>query len=311
MERPKIVVAGATGFLGGVLTQYFVKRGNTVYALCRKLPATSQQHVKYVLWDGETLGNWAEALEGAEMLINMVGRSVDCRYNEKNKAQILNSRINSTKILGEAVLARADPPKLWINSSSATIYRHSEDKAMNEYDGELGDTFSEQVCKAWEATFHACYTPHTRKVVIRSAIVFGNSGGVLPVLRSLTAKGLGGKQGSGKQYVSWIHEHDFCRAIEYIAQHPVMSGVYNLSSPNPVRNEEMMTTLRLDMGKLIGMPSTKWMLEIGAILLQTETELVLKSRRVVPQKLLDAGFEFCFPNVWHALKELSVGKMLV
>jgi uncharacterized protein (TIGR01777 family) len=253
-------------------------------------------------------------LEHADVLINLSGRSVDCRYTPANRAAILQSRVQSTAILGKAIESLAHPPRLWLNASTATIYRHSFDRDMDEATGELGGNepgapdswrFSIDVARQWERSFFAPHTPHTRKVALRSAMVMSvEPGGVFEVLIRLVRSGLGGTWGSGRQYMSWIHEEDFLRAVEFLIQQEQIAGAVNLAAPGPLPNEQFLARLRKAWGTNIGLPAAEWMLEIGAFFLRTETELLLKSRRVVPGVLLDYGFEFSFPQWTEAASDL-------
>jgi uncharacterized protein len=300
--KPRMVIAGANGFMGLVLVEYF-KAHYDVHTITRK-PLTISETTNH-LWDGKTLGDWANALDGAEVLINLAGRSVNCRYTEKNKQEIFDSRTHSTNILGEAITKSKQPPKVWLNSSTATIYRHAEDRPMDDETGEIGKGFSVEVAKLWEKTFFDAATPHTRKVALRTAMVLGKHGGVLPVLANLARYGLGGTMASGRQYVSWVHEQDVCRATEFLIGSR-LEGTVNLSSPNPLPNAVFMKQLRQHLKQSFGLPATKWMLEIGAVFLKTETELILKSRRVVSTKLEAAGFHFAFPELKSALEGLII-----
>lgn len=244
------------------------------------------------------------ALENAEMLINLSGKSVDCRYNEKNKKEIYDSRIDTTKALGKAILACKDPPSLWINSSTATIYRHAEDRPMTESAGEIGNGFSVNVATSWEKAFFDFTLPATRQVALRMAIVLGKEGGVIDPLRNLVRFALGGKQGRGNQMFSWIHIEDVFSIINFIQQHNELSGVFNTAAPNPVTNKNLMQLLRINMGIKIGMPMPEWLLKIGAVFIKTETELILKSRWVIPARLLEAGYQFKYGVLDEALKNI-------
>lgn len=310
MNARKIILAGGTGFIGQVLINHWKDKPIDLVVLTRKPPA-SYDRVHYVAWDAETPGDWISELDKADVLINLAGKSVDCRYTKRNKQLIMSSRINSTEVLGEAMRQVKHPPRLWINSASATIYRHSPDQPMNEATGEIGNDrqafrFSVQVCQAWEQTFWKADVPDTvRKVALRMAIVLGREGGVWEVLKRLTQFGLGGTMGRGDQFMSWLHERDLGRMIDFIIENDSLTGTYNGSAPNPIRNRDFMTLLRQTLGSRLGLPATEWMLEIGAVFLRTETELVLKSRNVVPQKLLEAGFQFEFPNAEDAILDLA------
>ena len=238
------------------------------------------------------------------MLINLAGKSVDCRYNEKNKKEIYNSRIDTTRILGEALMNCKNPPPLWINSSTATIYRHAEDKPMTESRGEIGSGFSVNVATNWEKTFFSFQISQTRQVALRMAIVLGKNGGVIKPLKNLVRFGLGGKQGNGNQMFSWIHIEDLYNVILFVQQHKEISGVLNTSAPNPVNNKTLMELMRKYVGVPVGLPTPAWLLKMGAVIIKTETELVLKSRWVIPERLLNAGFEFKYPTMAEALKNI-------
>lgn len=285
------------------MARSFLEKGWDVVVVSRNAKTLSPARV--VAWDGVTLGAWAGQLEDADCVLNLAGRSVNCRYDARNRAEIVGSRVASTRVLGLAIAACARPPRVWLNSSSATIYRHAEDRAMDEASGELGSGFSVDVVRAWESTFFEARTPHTRRVALRTAMVMGpQAGGPLEVFLRLARFGLGGRMGPGTQFVSWLHDVDFCRAVEWLIAHDTIDGVVNVAAPNPLTNAEFMRVLREACGAPFGLPATKWMLEIGAIALRTETELPLKSRRVVPRRMLDAGFEFEFDTWASAAPDL-------
>lgn len=311
----RIVLAGGSGFLGGVLAEYFSARGQEVVVLTRapRSPGEATGAIREVAWDGETVTEWAHELDGARAVINLAGRSVDCRYTATNRRLIMDSRVHSTRVLGEAIARCQEPPRAWLNSSTATIYRHVLDRAWDE-SGEIGatpevkDTFSIEVARAWEQALEEAPTPHTRKVALRTTMVLGaGANSVFPVLRRLVRLGLGGRMGSGRQFVSWIHADDFCRALEWILDRDGLSGALNVAAPNPLPNVEMMRALRQVCGAPlgIGLPATATMLELGAFFLRTETELILKSRRVVPGLLLADGFSFAFPTFREAVRDLE------
>ena len=303
----RIVLAGGSGFLGKILRRSLSAAGNDVVTLTRT-PRSSHE----ILWDGETLGKWVSQLEGALAVINLAGKSVNCRYTARNRKLIMDSRINSTRILGEAISKCARPPVVWLNSSTATIYKHSLDRVMDEgctdfrSTAEARDAFSVSVAQAWEKVLSDARTPQTRKTAMRTAMVLGTEEEtVFRVLRRLTRWGLGGTMGNGNQYVSWIHEDDFCHAIEWLITHETIEGPVNLTAPEPIPNREMMRTLRCICKRCHGLPAAAWMLEVGALFMRTETELILKSRRVVPGRLLSSGFEFRFPTLETALCDLE------
>jgi len=300
----KIVIAGGTGFLGNLLIEYFISKTNQIIILTRGKERLDG-NVHYVQWDGKTLGKWKQYVNHSDVLINMTGRSVDCRYHQKNKNLILNSRVDATLILQQAIEECSHPPKVWLNSSTATIYRHSLDKEMNETEGEIGTGFSVSVAKQWEHAFFKTPLPNTRKVALRTSIVLGKKGGALPTIAKLTKFGLGGKQGSGKQKISWIHEHDFCRAVDFIIKQERVNGTINIVAPKPTTNQKFMQVLRNILRIPFGIPTPKSILELGAKLIGTETELVLKSRNVIPGKLQELQFQFAYPNLKEALQQIQ------
>ncbi len=307
MTKRKIVLAGGSGFLGKILVEHF--SGEEVVVLSRNSRAESSARVVY--WDGRTLASWTDELEGADVVINLSGRSVDCRYTPKNRQLIMDSRVDSTRVLGEAIARCSQAPEVWINLSTATIYKHRYGEAHGELNGEIGasaeahDLFSIEVAQAWEKAFSEAHTPETRKITLRSAMVLGHRAGVYPVLRRLTRLGLGGTMADGKQWVSWIHEFDCCAAVDWLIAHKTAHGVYNLSAPNPIRNAAMMGVFRKAFGVPFGLPSSLWMLTVGAFFMRTEIELVIKSRKVVPTRLLEEGFSFQFEHFADAITQLS------
>ncbi len=308
----KVVIAGGSGQVGTVLARHFHAKGDDTVVLSRSLGAGTPWRV--ALWDGRTLGPWQAEVDGCDVLINLAGRSVNCRYNAENRAAIRDSRVWSTEVLHRAVAAAERPPAAWLNASTATLYRHALDRPMDEFTGELGgdepgapDTwnFSIAVGKAWEAAFFGTSTPRTRQVALRSAMTFSpDRGGVFDVFLGLVRHGLGGTNLPGTQYVSWIHDRDFARAVDFLIARDDITGAVNLASPNPLPNRDFLRVLRRAWGIRFGMPTTRWMLELGTFLLRTESELVLKSRYVVPGRLLAAGFEFSYPTWPEAAKEL-------
>ena len=298
----KIIIAAGTGFLGEVLITYFKNKCEEIVILTRG-KSEMRNTIKYVNWDAKTLTGWEKHLENATVLINLAGKSVDCRYTEANKKEILASRIDSTAILNIAVLSCKNPPKHWLNSSTATIYRHSEDKQMTERTGEIGDDFSMHVAKTWEQTFFEVPTKNTLKTALRTSIVLGKNGGAFLPLKRLTQLGLGGKQSNGNQFISWIHEQDFARAIEFIINKK-LTGVVNIVSPKPIPNKIFMKQLRKTVGIPIGIPTPLPILKLGAKIIGTEPELVVKSRNVIPERLLQEGFQFQFDTLEKTFQEL-------
>lgn len=299
----KLIIAAGTGFLGQVLVEHFKDSFDEIVILTRG-KSECKSNIKYVNWNAKTFSGWENELENADVLINLAGKSVDCRYNEKNKREIFNSRIESTKILNEAVLNCKNPPKHWLNSSTATIYRFSLDKQMDEKDGEIGDDFSMNIAKSWEKAFFETDTPKTLKTALRTSIVLGKNGGAFIPLKTLVKFGLGGKQGKGNQFISWIHEEDFARAVAFIIEKKLNKEI-NLVSPSPIRNDMFMKKLRIALKVPFGIAQPEWLLEFGAKFIQTETELVLKSRNVIPKRLQENGFTFKFDTLEKTFKNLT------
>jgi uncharacterized protein (TIGR01777 family) len=307
----KIVIAGGSGQVGTFLARHFHQEGDEVVVFSRNKQTAPWRVVK---WDGETLGSWVDDLEGADVLINLAGRIVNCRYNYKNRCEIWSSRSRSVRILGKALEKLSVPPAVWLQAGTATIYSHRLDAANDEYTGIIGGTevgspdkwrFSIDVARAWEGEFSLIETPKTRKVILRSAMTMSHDrDGIFDYLLWLVRCGIGGTAASGEQYISWIHYIDFINAIKFLIGNDQICGAVNIASPNPLPNEAFMRLLRMAWGQKIALPTYRWMLELGAFFLRTESELVLKSRRVVPQILLDAGFKFEFSNWEQASVDL-------
>ena len=306
----KIVLPGGSGQVGTLLARAFQKDGHEVVVLSRRVYSAPW---RVVAWDAESVGYWADEIAGADVVINLAGRSVNCRYTPENRRLILESRVNSTRAVGAAIARAKKPPRVWLQSSTATIYADRYDAPNDEFTGILGgaepdvpDTwrFSIEVAQAWEQALNEAETPDTRKVALRSAMVMSpDRGGVFDVLLGLVRLGLGGTEGSGRQYLSWIHGEDFVRSLYWLMAHE-MAGAVNIASPDPLPNREFMQALREAWGTKLGLPATEWMLEIGTRLMQSESELVLKSRRVVPARLRQNGFEFQFPDWPDAAQDL-------
>ncbi len=291
--KDKIVIAGGTGFVGNYLREKFESEGKDVIIISRSSGVT---------WHDES--SLVEALNGAAMLINLAGKSVNCRYNERNKRLILNSRIQTTRLLGDAASKCTSPPKLWLNASTATIYRDEKTRPNTEMDGNTGEGFSVEVAKLWEETFYSFRLKEVRKVALRISIVLGKGGGVIPIFKKLTKLGLGGTQGSGEQMFSWIHIEDLYRMIKFIYENEDINGSVNCASPVPVTNNVFMRSMRKAMHVSFGLPGPKWLLEMGTVLIGTEPELIFKSRWVVPDKLQKAGYIFRFGEIEKALSDL-------
>jgi uncharacterized protein len=309
----KIVIPGGTGQVGTLLARAFSADGHDVVILSR---GGGKSPGRVVLWDAATIAPWAEEIDGADVVINLAGHNVNCRYSAKNRRLIKESRVNSTRVVGQAIAGAARPPRVWLQASTATIYAHSYDRANDEATGILGGDepnapdswrFSIDVAKAWEQAASEMKTLRTRLVLLRSAMTMSpDPGGIFDVLLRLVRFGLGGTAGDGRQYVAWIHERDFIRAVSWLIEHEQLAGPVNIAAPNPVPNAEFIRTLREAWGTGMGLPAAKWMLEVGAFFLRTETELVRKSRRVVPGRLLESGFSFLFPGWKDAAEDLCL-----
>lgn len=311
----KIIIPGGSGQVGQILCRSFARDGHDVVVLsCSTSRQWTNTPWRIVPWNARSLGAWVNDIDGADVVINLAGRNVNCRYNAANRREIMDSRIESTHIVGEAIAGASKPPRIWLQASTATIYAHRYDSPNSEFNGIIGGTeadvpdtwrFSIDVATSWEQAANEIVTLNTRKVLMRSAITLSpDPDGIFDVLAGLARKGLGGRSGNGRQYISWIHEVDFVRAVHWLIDHDELDGPVNLASPNPLPNAQFMRDLRRAMNIRIGLPATKWMLELGAMLMRTETELILKSRRVIPTRLLQSGFEFEFPNWREAAAEL-------
>jgi uncharacterized protein (TIGR01777 family) len=307
----KVLIAGGTGQVGRVLARALHEDGHQVVVMSRR-PGSAPWRI--VAWDAVSLGPWTAEIDGADVIVNLAGRSVNCRYHAENRRLIMESRVNATRVVGEAIVRASRPPRVWLQASTATIYAHRFDAANDEATGVIGghepdapDTwrFSIDVAKAWEQAANAAAVPHTRKVLMRSAMTMSpERGGIFDTLLGLVRRRLGGTSGDGRQYISWIHEQDFIRAVYWLIEREELSGPVNLASPNPLPNAEFMRDLREAWGTRFGLPATEWMLAIGALAMRTETELILKSRRVVPRRLAEAGFTFDFPAWPEAAADL-------
>jgi uncharacterized protein (TIGR01777 family) len=308
---------GGAGAHNNVYGRRDLRTHNNTYGR-KQLRAEDGYSIRYRHWDGRwdhrfdgdrqpgddrTSQSWVRELEGCDLVVNLAGRSVNCRYTARNRQEIFDSRTDATEALGEAIRQLTVPPKLWINITSATIYRHAEDHAQDEYTGEIGEGFSVEVCQRWESCFFSQRTPFTRKIALRTAIALGDGGVMEPYLR-LVRFGLGGRQGNGRQRFSWVHVDDIAGAIEWLFDRPELEGVYNMSAPGSTTNACFMDTLCRLTHTPIGLPSPEWLLRLGARIAGTETELLLKSRWVAPAKLLDAGFRFRYERLEKALQEI-------
>jgi uncharacterized protein (TIGR01777 family) len=308
----KIVVPGGTGQIGRVLVRHLRERGHDVVVLSRQ----GAGGPGIITWDGRALEPWADqAVDGSDAVINLSGRSVNCRYSSRNLRDMMDSRVESTRALGLAIERASRPPRVWLQMSTATIYAHRFDAPNDERTGVIGGNepdapaawrSSIHIAQAWEAELSKARTPSTRRVALRLAMVMSpDRGGTFDTLLGLTRRGLGGAIAGGRQFMSWVHERDWVRAVDFLLQREDMEGPVNISAPNPLPQGEFMSQLRAAWGTRIGLPASRWMLEIGAFVMRTESELVLKSRRVVPTRLLEAGFSFDFPEWGGAVRDLA------
>ncbi|MGL5863241.1 MAG: epimerase [Phycicoccus sp.] len=309
----KVVIPGGTGQVGGILRRALAARGDHVVVLSRH-PEQLEHGIRHVVWDGRTLGSWAAEVDGADAVVNLAGRTVSCRYTDENLRQMMDSRVESTRVVGEAIAAADRPPGVWLQMSTATVYADRRDAANDETTGIIGGhepgvpdywEYSVRIARNWEAAQLETDLPHTRRVALRSAMVMSpDRGGVFDVLLRMARLGLGGPVAGGGQYVSWIHDRDFVRAVELLLGRTDLAGPVNLTAPEPLPQRDLMRALRRSWGRRPGLPATAWMAEIGAWALRTDTELLLKSRRVAPGRLLDAGFVFEHPRWPEAADDL-------
>jgi uncharacterized protein len=306
----KVVIPGGTGQVGTILDRALTADGHDVVILTRSPRGQRQVH-----WDGSTLGDWAAEIDGSDVVINLAGRSVSCRYTRENLAAMMNSRVDSARVVGDAIAAAARPPRVWLQMSTATIYAHRFDAPNDEHTGLIGGhepgvpgywSYSIRIAQNWEAEQERAATPHTRKVALRSAMVMSpDRGGVFDVLSRLARLGLGGPVAGGRQYVSWIHDHDFVRAVRFLIDRDDLTGAVNLAAPGPLPQRDFMRALRSAWRIPFGLPATRPMAELGAFALRSDTELLLKSRRVIPGRLTDAGFSFGHPQWQTAAADLT------
>ncbi|MES2394146.1 MAG: DUF1731 domain-containing protein [Acidobacteriota bacterium] len=322
----RILIPGGSGQVGTILARHLYKQGHEITVLSRNPREHPEQLWRNLQWDGLHPGPWTAEIDRSDAVIHLSGRSVNCRYTAENRAEIFSSRVQPTLLLGRVIANSPTPPKIWMNASTSTFYRHSLDTPQDEFTGQLGDlpsqrdttepanlpetwSFSIDVAHRWEQALAVTPTPRTRKIRLRSSMVMSpDDGGVFSVFSRLVRLGLGGTQGPGSQFVSWIHDQDYCRATDLLLTHPEITdatnGVVNMTAPEPLPNRDFMRTLRHAWNHPFGMPATKWMLELGAIPMRTETELILKSRRVIPGVLRANGFEFTFPTWPEASADL-------
>ena len=296
----KILIAGGSGFVGQVLEAYFKVKGHQVKILSRNPKRENE-----IYWNSKDIEkSWVSELENLDVLINLTGKNINCRFTDENKQLITTSRVDATHVLGKAIDLCKNPPIVWMNSSTTSIYKESFDIEMSEDNNELGSDFENEVATLWEAAFYKYENSKTRKILIRTSLVLGQEDGAFVPLKKLAQFGLGGKSGSGKQVVSWVHKEDFARATAFLIETENCKGPFNFCAPKPITNNTLMKTFRKIIGIPFGIPSPKFILEIGAFFMQTEADLILKSRNVIPKNLQDHGFVFKFNTIESALKDL-------
>jgi uncharacterized protein (TIGR01777 family) len=307
----KIVIPGGTGHIGSLLSRRFGGDGHEVVVLSRS--QATRPSARVVQWNGRSEGEWFAEIDGADVVINLAGRSVNCRYNKHNLTEMLRSRVESTEVVGTAISRARRPPRVWLQSSTATIYAHTLGPPHDE-DGEIGGNepdapaywaFSVDIARAWERALTDATTPETRKVALRTAILMGvGRGGAFDLLSRLARVGLGGPLGGGRQYVSWVHEDDFVSALLFLIDRDELEGAVNVAAPTPLPQSEFTAELRRALGVRIGLPAMSLMVEVGAFALRTDPELIMKSRRVIPGRLSDAGFAFEYATWPPAARDL-------
>ncbi len=301
----KLIIAGGTGALGSILIEQYLDTDTEVVVLTRAA-RPDHHNIRYVQWDARTLGTWVKELEGATAVVNLVGKSVNCRYTEANKAEIVRSRVDATAAIGKAIQQATAPPQVWINAGSAAIFGNAGPSIKTEESVDFGEGFSPDVCKQWEVAFQDAPTPLTRKVILRIGVVLQTGEGVLKPFVRLARFGLGGPIGSGEQYLSWLHGTDFARLVEWVIEREQLEGVLHACSPYPVKNRDFMRAIRKEIGVPFGLPNPAWSTKIGAYLIGTESELVLSGRRVVSRILEKEKFEFRFPEIVVAFRNLAL-----
>ena len=300
--KMRIVLAGGSGFIGKSLTPLLLARNYEVVVLTRSA-STQRADVRYAQWDGKTIGEWAQCIDGAAAVVNLTGRSVNCRHTAESRREIIESRVNSVRVLGEAMTKCAHPPKVFVQAAGIGIYGDGGDRWCDE-NAPHGNDFIAEVCKRWEAAFDALEVPGTRKVLLRLGVVLGPNGGFLKVLSRLTRFFLGGQVGDGQQFISWIHIADLNCAIRWTIEREDVAGVFNATSPNPVRNADFMRELRGVLRRPWTPPVPKWAARIGSWLMKTEASLAFVSQRAIPKHLLESGFKFEFPEPRPALANI-------
>ena len=297
-----VMIAGGTGHIGSSLAKRLVMEGYNVNILTRNAPKNKATSLNYIYWDGENIGSWTERLNETDIVINLCGKSVDCRYTESNKLKLIRSRVNATRLLGDAIVRSERPPRLWINASSSAYYGFSAE--AKDEQASAGTDFPARICVEWEKAFMGSLTPATRRIAWRLGVVLQPDKGLIKPFERLVKNFLGGKLGSGKQYFTWIHEEDFLNSALWTIENTRASGIYNLTSPEPITNADFMTAMRKAMDVSIGLSLPERLIRIGGTIIGTEPYLVLDGRRVIPRRLLESGFTFRYANIQGALDNL-------
>lgn len=304
MSRGRVVLAGGSGFLGRALSDELARAGYEAVVLTRKLGRSSSR-ARQVVWDGRSVGAWARELEGAAAVVNLAGRSVECRHTRKNRREIIKSRVRSVEAVGRAVAACEAPPKVFVQAGSLAVYGDAGRRVCDE-SAPAGSGFPVEVCLRWERAFDALELPATRKVLLRIGFVLGRDGGALPTLARLARLYLGGTIGAGRQFISWLHVRDFCRVVLWCIEHEEARGVFNATGPAPVTNAEFMCELRCALKRPWSPRLPAWLVRLGALFLRTEPELALEGRRCIPDRLVEHNFKFVYTNLESALADLLV-----
>lgn len=304
VSKGRVVLAGGSGFLGRALAEELVREGYEVVVLTRRPSKSIGPRVREVAWDGRNVcASWARELEGAAVLVNLTGRSVDCRYTAENRREIVESRLNSVEAVGRAVRACNEPPRVLVQAGSLAVYGDAGTRVCDEH-APAGLGFPVDVCLQWERAFDSLELPRTRKILLRIGFVLGRDGGALPKLTRLARLYMGGAVGDGRQYISWLHVRDFCRLVLWCVERPEAEGVFNATGPCPVTNAEFMCELRCALKRPWSPRTPAWLVHLGAFFLRTEGELALTGRRCIPDRLVEMGFKFIYTNLESALADL-------
>lgn len=307
-EMKDVLIFGGSGHIGAAMRRHLDPERYRIKNITRR-PRTPED----VAWDGKTKGEWTKLLETSDVVVNLAGRRVHCRYNAENLQEMMDSRIDSTRVLGEAIAECQNPPAVWLQSSTATLYAHTFGPPNDDVSGVIGGNepglpdvwrYSLKIARNWEEELDRASTPHTRKVAMRMAVMMGTDrDSAFDIFSRLTRVGLGGQLSSGRQFVSWIHERDLVRGMQFLIESD-LAGPVNLAAPNPLAQVDFARELRKAWSVPFGLPAAAWMVNLGAYLLDGDAEIVMKSRRVVPKRLTDAGFCFEYPTWPEAARDL-------